>query len=238
MRQLPGAAPGADAAPLGVIDAGMEGGVVAKPARKGRGPNQAQAAEADKRPAPACRVDQRLGGHGRDRSAQQGRRVDHPLGRAARRRLEPARQHARGIGKGPGLARAKEETNQQEHDETVQDDRHPPAHAREAKVPTAVQRKSPDATGEHREHGPPDDDSRQHPARAEPVSQAARGNLEQAIGDGEGSQHKAHLGMRNAEFRLHVRRGLADADAVKIENERQGAEKRQHAVTDPRCRCM
>ena len=105
-------------------------------------------------------------------------------------------------------------------------------------MPTAVQRKSPDATGEHREHGPPDDDSRQHPARAEPVSQAARGNLEQAIGDGEGSQHKAHLGMRNAEFRLHVRRGLADADAVKIENERQGAEKRQHAVTDARGRRM
>ena len=49
---------------------------------------------------------------------------------AAFGRRKPARHDAGRVGIGPGLARAKEETNQQEHDETVQDDRHPPTHAR------------------------------------------------------------------------------------------------------------
>jgi hypothetical protein len=97
------------------------------------------------------------------------------------------------------------------------------------------QRVEPHASSGHRrKQRPTERDSRQHLAGADPVSHPSDRQLEEAIGHREGHVHIADVRVREfeclgGEFLLNICRCCPHANAVEVQNGRQGAEECQHA---------
>jgi hypothetical protein len=85
---------------------------------------------------------------------------------------------------------------------------------------------------EYRERGPPADDPREHPARADAIGPPARRNLEQRVRDVERAEDIAHLGRAEAQIAGYEGSGHRDRDTVEIQNRPEHHRHPQHFVAD------
>src|SRR4029079_14788170 len=86
-------------------------------------------------------------------------------------------------------------------------------------------RKRPEARRQprrHRERRPPDDDARDNGTRSDAIAQPAARHLEEEVGEREHAHLRAHLVLAEAELAADGALALRDADAIEIEQRRQG----------------
>src|SRR5207248_9461100 len=108
---------------------------------------------------------------------------------------EPARETARRIREGSGLACAEQESDQNKR----------------AVIPCSA--------GKHGEARPPQDNPGQDPPRTHDVTHPPRGNLKQGIGEGKRAEDNAHLKDREAEVPHHEGRRCRNTYPVQVCND-------------------
>src|SRR5262249_36540584 len=143
---------------------------------------------------------------------------------AALRNRKPSRQDAGGIGKRPGFPRTEQKAHQKQQDKAAAN----PGERRKG-YPADKKRHRP---RKRRERRPPQHDPHQHAARAVLVAPTSRRHLEQPIGQGERGRDKAHFGISKAHLFLNGRGRLSHANAVKIKNDTEQAQKEEYAVAN------
>ena len=95
-------------------------------------------------------------------------------------------------------------------------------------------RQVPHPAGRRGEERPPDDDAHQHAARADAVAEPASRDLEQCVGPSEREEGPSHLHATEAEVGAHGQRGLGDAHAIDVHDDRERDPERHHHI--PRTR--
>ena len=111
---------------------------------------------------------------------------------AALAQRDPTREGERGVGPRAGLAGAEEEADDEQAGVV------------------------PGAGGGHGECRPPDDDAREHAARADFLAPPRADDFESGIGDGEGAEDEAHLELGEIEVAGDLGGEGGDADSIEI----------------------
>ena len=177
--------------------AGMVRRRIAKPSIPGHRPDEPERPEQGEQRPPAEIGEQRRHQQRSQPAGEVHAHEKNALRRAALLPREPPRERPRGVRQRAGLAGAEQKPDRHQRRIAERDAR------------------------EHGERGPPADDPRQDPPRADPIAPPAGGNLEQRVGEVERAEHITHLRRAEVEIARDVGPGHRDADPIEIRDGRR-----------------
>ena len=185
-----------------LADCGLIARIVAKPEIPDHRPNHAENPEGPERGAPTVGDLNRNDKQGRDHPADPARHPHYAVSASALDGGEPARDGTGTVGVRAGLADT------------------------ERKACREQRGKTGDGSSKRGERRPPDNNSSEHFARTDTVSQRAGRYLEERIRERERAHHPAPHLRGNVQVFLHARASHRDANPVEIGDDR---EQKQHA---------
>ena len=169
------AAFGFDEEHLGLVDAGVVAGFVAKPAVPCGGPDYADEAADHEDAAPGKEGEEPGDEQRRDAARNMRGGKEEALDAAALAQRNPTREGERGVGPRARFAGAEEEADDEQAGVV------------------------PRTGGGHGECRPPDDDTREHAARADFLTPPGAEDFEPRVSDGEGAEDEAHVELGEIE---------------------------------------
>src|ERR1035437_2716932 len=183
---------GFDEERLGLVDAAVVARFIAKPAVPGRGPDYADECTEHEDAAPGKEAEEPGYKEGREAARNVGRGEEIALHAAAFAQRNPTRERQSGVGPRAGFSGAEEEADDEQAGVV------------------------PRPSGSHGECRPPDDDARQHAARADFLTPPRAEDFERRIGNGEGAEHEAHLQFGEMQIARDLGSQRGDANPIEV----------------------